>query len=112
MITTFLWAIEMKNLEEDESEDEDVLDIGLNDEEIFDYGFDEDDQLQEPPPPKLPAARIFNRSAGPVSQKDSQPSPPKTVTTSIRTNVPVVPVKPPVILRSTVPTVPRGELGW
>ncbi|XP_057364438.1 uncharacterized protein LOC130685209 isoform X2 [Daphnia carinata] len=106
--------VDAQDSEEDDSEDGDVLDLGLDDEEIFDYGYNEDEQLHEPPPLKLPANKIINKSTGILCKKDVQPTSPNTATTSNRTNVPAVEVKPSAILTSTPPTTshplpPRDE---
>ncbi|KAI9561946.1 hypothetical protein GHT06_012909 [Daphnia sinensis] len=92
--------------EEDDSEDGDVLDIGLNDEEIFDYDYNEDEQLHKPPTPKPPANKVINESTRIVGE--IKPTPPNTATTSNKTNVPPVQVKPPI--RSTIPTTSQPPL--
>ncbi len=78
-----------------DSDDDDVLDIGLDVEENF--GFDyEDNQLQENPPPKSPAIDHSNVSSKSVPQKDSRSTVSVSVSpTALRKNAPVATVVHP-----------------
>jgi hypothetical protein len=89
---------------EDDSEEDDVLDIGLNES----FGYEE----EELPPPKLPSNTINNAPAKPIVF--DRPSPTKIVAPLNKANLPAVPVKPAIQRTVTLSNVanspyPQGE---
>lgn len=100
-VLSFIFIIARSSvpMEEDDSEEDDILDLGLNDEEIFDY------EEEEPPPSKLPSNVISNAPAKIVFDRPSVPSPVKIATPLNKANVPAAPVKPSVIQRNALPNV-------
>lgn len=83
-------------MEEDESDEEDILDLCLS------VGDDLAYEVEEPPPPEPPSKVISNASAKIVFDK---PSPVKISPPLNKTNVPSVPVKPTAIPKNATPNV-------
>jgi len=88
---------------EDDSEEDDVLDIGLNES----FGYEE----EEPPSPKVPSNVINNV---PTKIVFDRPSPTKIGAPLNKANVSAGPIKPVVIQRTVIsnatnPPHPQGE---